>query len=53
MQFRAFALVDMAPVVRVEPNNKNLLDENPELLARVEAVGWLPLSASLQTQTLR
>ena len=31
----------MAPVVRVEPNNTKLLDENSELLAKVEAVGWL------------
>ena len=39
VQFRAFALIDMAPVVRVEPNNMKLLDENPELLGKVEAVG--------------
>ena len=32
----------MAPVVRVEPNHTKLLDENPELLAKVEIVGWLP-----------
>ena len=32
----------MAPVVRVEPSDMKLLDSNPELLARVEAVGWLP-----------
>ena len=32
----------MAPVVRVEPDNTKLLDEDPELLAKVEAVGWLP-----------
>ena len=32
----------MAPVVRVEPNDMKLLDRNPELLAKVEAVGWLP-----------
>ena len=38
----AFALVAMAPVVRFEPNNMKLLDENSELLAKVEAVGWLP-----------
>ena len=31
----------MAPVVRVEPNHTKLLDEDPELLAKVEAVGWL------------
>ena len=32
----------MAPVVMVEPNNTKLLDEDSELLAKVEAVGWLP-----------
>ena len=32
----------MAPVVRVEPCEMKLLDSNPELLAKVEAVGWLP-----------
>ena len=32
----------MAPVVRVEPDNTKLLDEDPELLAKVEVVGWLP-----------
>ena len=42
VQVCAFALVAMAPVVRVEPNNMKLLDENLELLAKVEAVGWLP-----------
>ena len=36
-----FALVTMAPVVRVKPNNMKLLDENSEILAKVEAVGWL------------
>ena len=42
VQFHAFALAAMAPVVRVEPSDTRLLDENPELLAKVEAVGWLP-----------
>ena len=42
VQLRAFSLTAMAPVVRVEPNDTKLLDENPELLAKVEAVGWLP-----------
>ena len=37
-----FALAVMAPVVRVEPNDAKLLDENPELLDKVEVVGWLP-----------
>ena len=32
----------MAPVVRVEPCEMKLLYSNPELLAKVEAVGWLP-----------
>ena len=32
----------MAPVVRVEPNHTKLLDKNPELLTKVEAIGWLP-----------
>ena len=31
----------MAPVVRVEPSDMKLFDGNPELLAKVEAVGWL------------
>ena len=42
MLLRAFALAAMAPVVRIEPNDTKLLDENPELLAKVESVGWLP-----------
>ena len=32
----------MAPVVRVEPCEMKLMDSNPELLEKVEAVGWLP-----------
>ena len=32
----------MAPVVSVEPSDIKILDGNPELLAKVEAVGWLP-----------
>ena len=32
----------MVPVVRVEPCEIKLLDSNPGLLAKVEAVGWLP-----------
>ena len=42
VQLCAFTLVAMALVVRVEPNNTKLLDESPELLDKVEAVGWLP-----------
>ena len=42
VQLRAFALVAMALVVRVEPSDMKLLDGNPELLAKVETVGWLP-----------
>ena len=41
VRFRAFAQAVMAPVVRVEPSNMKLLDSNPELLAKVEAIGWL------------
>ena len=37
-----FAQLVMAPVVRVEPCEMKLLDSNPELLAKVEAVGWFP-----------
>ena len=29
-------------MVRVEPCEMKLLDSNPELLAKVEAAGWLP-----------
>ena len=32
----------MAPVVRVEPYEMTLLDLNPELSAKVEAIGWMP-----------
>ena len=42
MQLHALALTAMAPVIRVEPNDMKLLDGNLELLAKVEAVGWLP-----------
>ena len=38
---RAYEHSVMAPVVRVEPCEMKLLDSNPELLAKVEAVGWL------------
>ena len=38
-QLFVFALTAMAPVVRFEPNNTKLLEENPKLLAKVEAVG--------------
>ena len=31
----------MAPVVRVEPSDMKLFDGNPELLSKVEVVGWL------------
>ena len=39
VQLHAFALAAMAPVVMVEPNDTKLLDENPELLAKVDVVG--------------
>ena len=32
----------MAPVVRVEPYEMKLLDSNPELSAKVQAIGWMP-----------
>ena len=32
----------MAPVVRVEPCEMTLLNSNPELLEKVEAIGWMP-----------
>ena len=41
VQLHAFALAAMAQVVRVEPSDMKLFDGNPELLAKVEAVGWL------------
>ena len=41
VQLCAFTLIAMAPVFRVEPNNTKILDENSELLVKVEAVGWL------------
>ena len=42
VQLCAFLLAAMAPVVRVEPSDTKLLDGNPDLLAKVEVVGWLP-----------
>ena len=41
VRLRAFTQSVMVPVVRVEPCEMKLLDSNPELLAKVEAVGWL------------
>ena len=41
-QLCAFAPIVVASVVKVEPDNTKLLDEDPKLLAKVEAVGWLP-----------
>ena len=32
----------MAHVVRVEPSDMKIIYSNPELLARMEAVGWFP-----------
>ena len=32
----------MAPVVRVEPCEMKLLDSNPELSSKVQAIGWMP-----------
>ena len=42
VSFHACAQLVMAPVVRVEPCEMKLLDTNPEILSKVEAVGWLP-----------
>ena len=42
VRLRALTQSVMVPVVRVEPCEMKLLDSNPELLAKVEAVGWLP-----------
>ena len=42
VRFRACAQSVMAPVVRVEPCEMKLLDTNPEILSKVEVVGWLP-----------
>ena len=42
VQLHAFAFVVMSPVVRVELSDLKLLDSNPDLLDKVEAVGWLP-----------
>ena len=39
---RDFVLAVMAPVVRFEPSDTKLLDGNPDLLAKVEALGWFP-----------
>ena len=41
VRFRACAQLVMAPVVRVEPCEMKLLDTNPKLLSKVEAVGRL------------
>ena len=40
--FRACARLVMAPVVRVEPCETKLLVLIPELLAKVETIGWFP-----------
>ena len=50
-QLCTFALVVMAPVVRVEPDNTKLLDEDLEILAKVEAVGWLPFFCKFADST--
>ena len=38
----AFEITAMDLVVRVEPSDMKLFDGNPELLAKVEVVGWFP-----------
>ena len=47
VQLHALTQSVMAPVVRVKPCEMKLLDSNPELLAKVEAVGWLPFVSKL------
>ena len=42
----------MATVVRVEPCEMKLLDSNPELLAKVEAIGWLPFIRKFSNSNL-
>ena len=42
MILHAYEQSVMVPVVRVEPCEMKLLDSNPELLAKVEVVIWLP-----------
>ena len=42
VQLCAFLLITMDLVVRVEPSDTKLLDGNPDLFAKVEAVGWFP-----------
>ena len=41
VRLRALTQSVMAIVVRVEPCEMTLLDLNPELLAKVEAIGWM------------
>ena len=50
---RAFTQSVMAPVVRVEPCEMKLLDSNPELLAKVEVVGWLPFVSKFSVSNLK
>ena len=42
VRLHAYAQLVMEPVVRVEPCEMKLFDSNPELLTKVEAVGWFP-----------
>ena len=42
VRLRACAQLVMASVVRVEPYEMKLFDLNPDLLTKVEAVGWFP-----------
>ena len=42
VHLRALTRPVMAPVVRVEPCEMKLLDSNPELSAKVRAIGWMP-----------
>ena len=42
VRLRALTWPFMAPVVRVEPCEMKLLDSDPELSAKVQAIGWMP-----------
>ena len=42
VRLRALTRSVMALVVRVEPCEMTLLDSNPQLSAKVQAIGWMP-----------
>ena len=41
VRLRALTRSVMAPVVRVEPCEMTLLDSNPQLSTKVQAIGWM------------